>query len=538
MAVSYATPGVYVEVIDKGTKPIEGVGTSVTAFVGVTADATRKTISRYNGELVPTEPVGGAELITNWTQYTNVFGGFADGAFLPDAVYGYFMNGGGPCFVTSVRSMTASAEVPTAGSSKVNAFRVSSKISGEMGDAISVTIKAGGSAPASASSAAAKDDDKKPAASKSKTAASKQTGPPTFSITIGNQTEENLSMDPNALNFVGNVIFEQAVLSHFGPMDSMPKDGTYSLSGGKLSDITQDEYIGSAADRTGINGLEAVDEISLVICPDVMAGYDEDDQNSVDKVAAVQNAMIAHCQNMQYRFAILDAPPNMSPQKVLDWRMNTMNFDSSYAALYYPWVRVPDMVSGVGTRLVPPSGYVVGIYNRSDAERGVHKAPANEVLLGVSDLELNITKGEQDLLNPRGVNCIRAFPGRGIRVWGARTLSSDGSWRYINVRRLFNFVGKSLEAGLQWVVFEPNDTNLWGKVSRDINAFMRVVWRSGALFGTSPDKAFFVKVDEELNPPEIRDLGQLIIEIGMAPVKPAEFVILRMSQWVGADAEE
>jgi phage tail sheath protein FI len=179
----------------------------------------------------------------------------------------------------------------------------------------------------------------------------------------------------------------------------------------------------------------------------------------------------------------------------------------------------------------------VGIYNRSDAARGVHKAPANEVVLGAIDLEHNLSKGEQDVLNPIGVNCIRAFPGRGIRVWGGRTLSSDGAWRYINVRRLFVMVEASMDMGLQWVVFEPNDSTLWARVRRDVTSFLRVVWRGGALFGDTPEQAFYVKCDEELNPREIRDLGQLIIEVGLAPVKPAEFVIFRITQWAGANAE-
>jgi hypothetical protein len=159
------------------------------------------------------------------------------------------------------------------------------------------------------------------------------------------------------------------------------------------------------------------------------------------------------------------------------------------------------------------------------------------VVAGAVGLEVNATKGEQDGLNPIGVNCIRAFPGRGIRVWGARTVSSDPSWRYINVRRLFNYVEASIERGTQWVVFEPNDQDLWARVRRDISAFLRMVWRSGALFGSTPEEAFYVKCDAELNPPEVRDSGQLIIEIGMAPVKPAEFVIVRISQWAGPNAE-
>jgi hypothetical protein len=206
--------------------------------------------------------------------------------------------------------------------------------------------------------------------------------------------------------------------------------------------------------------------------------------------------------------------------------------------MYYPWIKVADF-SGAGglSKLVPPSGHMVGIYNRTDSDRGVHKAPANEVLLGVIDLETHLSKGEQDQLNPMGVNCIRTFPGRGIRAWGARTLSSDGAWRYISVRRLFIMVEASMDSGMQWVVFEPNDRTLWSKVRRDVAAFLKVVWLGGALFGNTPEEAFYVKCDDELNPPQIRDLGQLIIEVGLAPVKPAEFVIFRITQWAGTNSE-
>ncbi|MGH6628828.1 MAG: phage tail sheath family protein, partial [Burkholderiales bacterium] len=185
---------------------------------------------------------------------------------------------------------------------------------------------------------------------------------------------------------------------------------------------------------------------------------------------------------------------------------------------------------------VPPSGHVAGIYARNDTERGVHKAPANEIVRGALETELTLTKGEQDVLNPMGVNCIRSFTGRGLRVWGARTISSDPAWRYVNVRRLFNYVEKSIERGTQWVVFEPNDPDLWARVRRDVTAFLTGVWRDGALFGMTPQEAFFVKCDAETNPPDVRDRGQLVIEIGLAPVKPAEFVIFRLSQFSGGGA--
>jgi hypothetical protein len=291
--------------------------------------------------------------------------------------------------------------------------------------------------------------------------------------------------------------------------------------------------MGDAAERTGLEGLEIAEDVTMVACPDVMSAYEAKilDRNGVK---AVQLAMIAHCERMGNRFAIIDPLPDLSPQDVKKWREVETNFDSKYAAMYYPWVKV----SGPDGRplAVPPSGHLAGIFARSDTERGVHKAPANEVIRGALEAAQMITKGEQDTLNPIGVNCIRSFTGRGLRVWGARTLSSDPAWRYVNVRRLFNYVESSIEHGTQWVVFEPNDPDLWARVKRDVEAFLTGAWRDGMLFGRTPQEAFFVKCDEELNPPDVRDRGQLFIDIGLAPVKPAEFVVFRLSQWAGGGA--
>jgi phage tail sheath protein FI len=248
-----------------------------------------------------------------------------------------------------------------------------------------------------------------------------------------------------------------------------------------------------------------------------------------EQMRAVQTAIIGHCESMGDRIAILDAPQGLKPQEVKEWRVDTARYDSKYAALYYPWIKVSDPATNQ-IIAVPPSGHVAGIYARNDTTRGVHKAPANEVVRGAIDVEMQITKGEQDQLNPEGVNCIRAFPGRGIRVWGARTLSSDPSWRYVNVRRFFNFVEKSIEGGTHWVVFEPNDIDLWERISRNVTAFLTTQWRAGALFGATPEQAFYVKCDSETNPPDTIDAGQVITEIGMAPVKPAEFVVFRLAQ--------
>ncbi|MCA9559265.1 MAG: phage tail sheath family protein [Myxococcales bacterium] len=274
-------------------------------------------------------------------------------------------------------------------------------------------------------------------------------------------------------------------------------------------------------ERTGLHAFEEVDEINIVCAP----GQTE---------PAIQDAVLTHCEKMRYRFAILDAPETIEKGGVDKLGKPR---DSKYGAYYFPWIEVYDPQKG--NIFVPPSGHMAGVYARSDAERGVHKAPANEIVRGALGLKYNITKGEQDLLNPKGINCIREFPNRGIRVWGARTISSDPEWRYVNVRRLFNMVEQSIENGTQWVVFEPNDQKLWKRVSRNITAFLLRVWRDGALFGETPEQAFYVKCDGETNPPEVIDAGQMVCEIGMCPTKPAEFVIFRIGQMpTGGDVSE
>jgi phage tail sheath protein FI len=465
---------------------------------------------------VLTKPV----LVSNWAQYVNVFGGFITGAYLPDAVYGYFANGGGPCYVISLRALSeiqyaagatqaASVVIPSPGRGGQTSFKVTAKEAGPAKNGLEVVITPG-------------END-------------------TFTMQVGVETKSGLVMRAGDSNSLADVRFDTVDISDLGA--NPPRPGTYTLSGGADAPaivapqpLTVRDYLGDPAEQTGFGGLEAIDQLRLLVCPDVMVGYDGSSE-AKDRVKMVQRAMIDHCEKVRYCFTVLDTPPGLTAQGAKEWR-EYINFDTSYAALYYPWIEIADLSDSPNQKkLAPPSGHLIGLYNRTDAERGVHKAPANDQLRGVIGLERLITKGEQNVLNPLGVNCIRSFVGRGIRVWGARTLSSDGSWRYINVRRLFIFVESALEQGLQWVVFEPNDSTLWAKVRRDISSFLRVVWRSGALFGATPAQAFYVKCDEELNPPEVRDLGQLIIEVGLAPVKPAEFVIVRISQWAGADAE-
>jgi uncharacterized protein len=276
---------------------------------------------------------------------------------------------------------------------------------------------------------------------------------------------------------------------------------------------------GGPGARTGLKCLDEVDEIAIILAPGQVS-------------PAVQDALLSHCETRKDRFAILDSPETIAGgvDKLPKPR------DSKYGAYYFPWIQVYD--PDKGNIFVPPSGHIAGVYSRTDSERGVHKAPANEIIRGALGMKYNVSKGEQDLLNPKGINAIRFMNGA-IRIWGARTLSTDPSWRYINVRRLFIMVESSIERATQWVVFEPNDHRLWKRVQRTIASFLTLLWRNGALMGTAPEQAFYVKCDDETNPPEVIDAGQLVVEIGLAPVKPAEFVIFRIGQMAsGGGVEE
>jgi phage tail sheath protein FI len=311
------------------------------------------------------------------------------------------------------------------------------------------------------------------------------------------------------------------------PLDQGGEDG--------LAGLTASDYIGqydlTTGKRTGIVALEPVDEVNILCIPDIMKSFGGG--TSPDDVELIQKAMIDHCARLKDRFAILDPIKNQTVQQVQAWRND--NLDSKYAALYYPWIKVQDPIKAENgsIRLVPPSGHIAGIYARTDIERGVHKAPANEVIRGVIELERKITMGEQEILNPDGINCIRQFPGRGIRVWGARTVSSDPEWKYVNVRRLFLYIEESIEEGTQWVVFEPNAEPLWQRLIRTVSDFLTRVWRDGALMGTTAEEAFFVKCDRTTMTQDDINNGRLICLIGIAPVRPAEFVIFRIHQWQG-----
>ncbi|MEO8550538.1 MAG: phage tail sheath family protein, partial [Kofleriaceae bacterium] len=288
--------------------------------------------------------------------------------------------------------------------------------------------------------------------------------------------------------------------------------------GSPLSNIDLVGHDNGPHQRTGIQALSERKDIALVAVPGV-----------TDEL--VQQQLITHCELLRYRFAVLDGRPSL-PQ-VTDILSHRNNYDTEYAGYYEPWLKSVDLTTGK-TLLVPPSGHVLGICARVDNERGVHKAPANETVRGILDVELPFTDGEQDVLNPLGVNLIREFEGRGIRVWGARTLSSDPEWKYINVRRLFIFLEHSIDNGTQWVVFEPNNEALWSRVKATIESFLFGVWKTGALMGTKPEEAYFVRCDRTTMTQDDLDNGRLICLIGVAPTYPAEFVIFRIGQFTAS----
>ncbi len=515
MPTTYQAPGVYVEEIPSGSRPIEGVGTSVAAFVG----------------LAERGPLNVPVRVTNWTQYQNMFGGFIRNGYTPLAVYGFFANGGGNSWVIRVGGDAvqeqAKAALPGRASTPLDSLRVSSRLPGGEGNDIKIEVS------------------DEPAV-KGETEGGEAGEDAAFRVTItapGQPSEvfENLTLrkgDARNVVDVINKVSQFVLLEDLAPRgislaERRPKPGNYTLSGGgeAITALTPAEFQGDVAARSGIEGLEALDDVTMIAVPDLMRAY-QDGLLDMDGVVTVQKAILAHCVRMENRVAILDTPPSLDPTGVDDWKMKTANLisDAGYGALYYPWIKVDDPASRQPI-FIPPSGHVAGVWSRTDDKRGVHKAPANEEMMGVLDVEQGLTQAELGTLNVHSINCIRAFPGRGIRIWGGRSLAEAASeWRYINVRRLINFIKGSIELGTQWVVFEPNDESLWARVRRDISAFLTRVWATGALFGSTPEEAFYVKCDRETNPPEVIEAGMMVCEIGVAPVKPAEFVIFHIRQ--------
>ncbi|MFN8075055.1 MAG: phage tail sheath subtilisin-like domain-containing protein [Kineosporiaceae bacterium] len=514
---TYTAPGVYVEEVPSSQKVLTSAPTAVAAFVGFTAQAPGDD---------PLDPQGQApRLVTSWTQFESLYGGFTGDALLPLSVYGYFQNGGSLAYVVRVphaapAGKPARLALPAADRALGTPLEVES-----LAPDADITVHV--------EPAEADPDADGPA-------------PFTLRIDLDDRTVETfddltLGGDRDAAAVVNktsqHVKVKVSVASgtDLAQQLELLRPGSYRLAKADPVPVpvTGRKFAGSETSRSGINGLAIAEDVTMVIVPDLLTAATKDD-GSVDlgMWKAVQTALIAHCELYPNRMAVLDAPPGMTPQAIKEWRSETAMYDSAFATMYYPWISVedPSATGADATRLVPPSGHVAGVWARTDDTRGVWKAPANDTIRGALDVERPITQNEQSLLNPIGINCIRPFGTRGIRIWGARTLTSDTDWQYVNVRRLFNMVESTIMTGTQWTVFEPNDVKLWEGVNRTLTGYLTGLWQAGALFGSSADQAFYVKCDATTNPPESIDAGKLVVEVGLAPVKPAEFVIFRISQ--------
>jgi phage tail sheath protein FI len=477
----YLAPGVFIEEIERGPKPIEGVATSTAAFLEAT-------------ERGPSRP----RLITSYNEYLRIFGDiFGTDNYMPYAVKAFFDNGGRRCYIARIAGAGAAKAIVDVAGFTVTAYGV-----GEAYNEVDVLIGPG-------------------------TTLDGNGDPIGFRLVVTYRTTteafDDLSVDPGSQNFYKKRVNRgNSALVELDAPDNVAlpaADASDTLAGGADGGaLGVPEYEGNDPDPNERTGLAALDldpfrEVAIVYAP----GAAND----------VAQAVITHVENNTFRVAVIDSQPNQAVASNLDPRSTVA--DSQYAALYYPWYFVSDPRSGDRTK-IPPGGAVCGIYALTDNTRGVFKAPANEVVAGAIDLEYDVDQGTQEVLNPRGVNAIRRFPGRGIRVWGARTLSSDPLWKYVNVRRLLVFLEASIYNSTQWVVFEPNDPRLWKRVEQTITFFLRGQWRAGALFGDKEEEAFSVAVDRSTMTEDDILNGRLIVEIGVAPVRPAEFVVFRIFQ--------
>jgi phage tail sheath protein FI len=512
----YLHPGVYIEEIERGPRPIEGVPTSTAAVLG---EAER-------GPITP-------RLVTSYKDYQRWFGDvFSDTKYLPYAMSGFFENGGKRAFICRiVGDGSTHAEL------QIGNFSLRAAGPGDWGNRVKVRI----------ADSTTKGADGQPVGFRLQLAYWREAP----SVDFDPFTDFTTKPRPNLIEDFDDLVTDETSPDFYGkrfplidftkgnanqgpessalgvlvrgaaqPGERPQNTDATNLSGGAddSNALGTDDYEGKATDNRGEQGLEALKrdpyrDVSLVYAP------------SVD--GDVAKKIIGHCENLRFRFAVIDSAKGLASAGDIDPR-STLT-DSQYAAFYYPWIVTNDPRTG-SRKLIPPGGHVLGVYARSDTERGVFKAPANEITRGVLALEYDINDEVQDVLNPRGVNAIRAFPGRGIRVWGARTITSNALWKYVSVRRLFIFLERSIYEGTQWVVFEPNDDRLWARVIDTIRLFLRSQWRAGALFGRTEQEAFFITCDRTTMSQDDILNGRLICEIGIAPVRPAEFVIFRIFQ--------
>jgi len=514
----YLHPGVYIEEIERGPRPIEGVPTSTAAFLGET-------------ERGPIRP----RLVTSYIDYKRWFGStFKDARYVPHAVSGFFENGGKRLYACRIVGNNA-----TTASRVFGEFTARAVGPGEWGRRVWIKIQDGSTKNAQGAAGfrlkvaywasvpqnfqaydpfdPANRNNNQPRPQQAEDYDDLQIDPNSSDYYEKRLIDSTTNQPVSALAFI-----ERTTAGSTGKPSNTPPEGVFLDQNGAddPGSLGVDDFKGDiAGSRTELQGLLALEldpyrDVALVYAP-----------HAPDDTVAIEKAVIDHCERMRFRFAAIDSlnsnPADLDPRTSIQ--------DTTYAGFYTPWIVTSDPESGARIT-VPPSGHVLGVYGSSDSERGVFKAPANEIVRGALDLRFDINENTQDVMNPRGVNAIRKFPGRGIRIWGARTLSSNGLWKYVSVRRLFIFLEHSIYDSTQWVVFEPNDDRLWARVVDTIRLFLRNQWRLGALFGRTEQEAFFITCDRTTMSQDDILNGRLICEIGIAPVRPAEFVVFRIFQ--------
>ncbi len=505
----YLSPEVYIEELPSGLKPIQGVGTSTAAFVG----------------LAQKGPFGQAMPITSFAQFLKTFGSYIDGAFLAFAVRSFFTDGGTSCYVVRTchygppapkAPIAVAATQPLNNAGATPTLRLTADSAGAWGNDLSLTVRFPTPDPGDR-----------------------------YLLEVryaGDlvETFDNLTMDATSADFAVTRINSGPAPSAYVDAADLGVAGTPGVR--RPAATPAPVFLASGDD--GLTGLTSIDFVGE---PDLGNGFYAFDKILGINLMAVPEAVdrsvhikgYGYCELRKDCFYIADSQSTIgTADDVVNYKLaqgvysggNALN--SKYGALYAPWVSVFDPRSGKGI-MVPPSGAVAGRYAGVDTSRGVHKAAAgidDGRLLSVLDVDKDFTDADQGKLNPIGINVIRKFPGTGTVLWGARTTSSDPEWTYFNVRRFFLFVEQSVKAATKWAVFEPNDPSLWKAITLAVTGFLRTQWTGGALVGLKEDDAFYVKCDAETNPPESVDLGRVITEVGLAVVKPAEFVILRFSQ--------
>jgi hypothetical protein len=559
----YLTPGVYFERQDLAPPLIQRLRTDIAGFVGL---AERGVLHN---------PVQ----VNSWRQFQSEFGDFVPHGFLAYTVKGFFENGGRTCFVVRVAGATAAAASLTLSARNgADLLQLTAASEGQWGDRIAVTITQVRSTPARFSLVVTRDRLEQ----EFFTNLSLEPDSDRYFASIINQGNERTA--PSRWVSVTDLIpADQLRTSDWLPdlNASNLTRRTGSLSGGQdgLVDLTVDDFLGTtdslAPERLGLSAFDRVDAISMVCIPDIHIQPlqlpppappippppvdsctcsasevptaeslppslpEQPPKFSQVAIQTVQQALIEHCERQGDRVAILQVPVQegsgepFTLAEVQNWRMQ-FESERGFAALYHPWVEVLDPLPMAPrlTRTIPPCGHIAGLYARLDLSVGVHKAPANGKLFWVTDLTAQINDAEQGVLNPDGINCLRAFPGRGIRVYGSRTLSSRADWRYINIRRLMSMIEEAVDESTQWAVFESHTRRLRQQLILSISGFLERLWQQGALSGANPAEAFFIRCDETNNPPAVVDAGQIIAEVGVAPTFPAEFVIFRMGRTV------